>query len=244
MRIFRYSHWLLCNLCVKFADQYFTDTHYVGGHCARSILKNAVPLHLFSGWYLGSLRTKFQGDSLSLHTLLIGSKEAPSCINEVGFVFFQSFLNNSHLCMTTCQVMSKLWKLKMSTANRNTEASCRVSNSNQCQYNSAEGQFSFQILFFFNLKSGLTTPRLDLIVTDRVRAAKIATRLYPFWWDSFAILRWISLLLVMTTRLLLNFCLWILLLFISLHSHSSFKRRQRTKISMCNRDVYATTMFF
>ena len=55
-----YSHWLLCNLFVVFADQYFTDTHYVGRACARSILKNAVPPHFFQVGILGVFEPNFK----------------------------------------------------------------------------------------------------------------------------------------------------------------------------------------
>ena len=50
-----------------------------------------------------------------------------------------------------------------------------------------------------------------------------------------------SLLLMMTARLPFYFHLWTLLLFISLHSHYSLKRKQIKNISKHDWDVYATT---
>lgn len=59
--------------------------------------------------------------------------------------------------------------------------------------------------------------------------------LLPFWWDYLAILHQISLLLVLTVRHLFYFHLLTFLLFIFLHSYSSFKCKQTAKISMCKK---------
>ena len=37
--IFWYSYWMRCNLSVKFADQNFTDTHNIAGHCGDIFLQ-------------------------------------------------------------------------------------------------------------------------------------------------------------------------------------------------------------
>ena len=94
-------------------------------------------------------------------------------------------------------------KLKMLTPNRNIEASCRISGDSlqthdichnnltvtheRPYFNSAERKFWVQfclfVCLFFNLKSGLSTPRQKWMVADWLQAAKIAQtmKLSPFW---------------------------------------------------------------
>lgn len=58
--------------CFEFSYQNFIDKRYVGGHCRRSASKNRIPSHRFLRYYLGSVRSKFQGDGdpMRFHTLL------------------------------------------------------------------------------------------------------------------------------------------------------------------------------
>ena len=49
--------------------------------------KNGIPSHrFFIVWYLGSILTKFQGNSWNFHDLLISSKKVRLQKNEIGFL--------------------------------------------------------------------------------------------------------------------------------------------------------------
>ena len=189
--------------------------------------KRSYPQRCLIRWSVGSLRTKFPGNPLSLLTLWIRSKKAHSRKNEVGFLFcFQSFPNNSHFWVTTCHV------------NRNTEAPCRVSGNSERKHFAGSYEtvscdrplFEFcwtvifiSPLFIFNRKH-LRQAAANFVVAYRVRAAKIVetTCPYPFRRDSFAFPRRSSLVLVVTARLLFYFHRWNLFFFIFLRSHLLF----------------------